>query len=163
VQVIELETEIAAPPKRCFLLSLSIDLHMESTQYTGEQAIAGVTSGLIGLNETVTWRARHFGVMLTHQTLITAYEEPHHFRDVMTQGMFRSFEHDHFFTDIASGHTRMKDVLRFSAPLGWLGLVVESVVLRRYMTNFLEHRNAFIKKTAEAPASEYTRFISIRA
>jgi hypothetical protein len=30
VQLIELETRIAAPPERCFLLSLNIDLHMDS-------------------------------------------------------------------------------------------------------------------------------------
>jgi hypothetical protein len=53
VQIIELETEIAAPPERCFLLSLSIDLHMESTAPTRERAIAGVTRGIIGPGQTI--------------------------------------------------------------------------------------------------------------
>ncbi len=64
---IELSTHINAPIERCFDLARSIDLHMESTKQTGEQAIAGRTSGLIGLGETVTWRAKHLGVW---QTLI---------------------------------------------------------------------------------------------
>jgi len=34
MQTIVVETEIAAPVERCFLLSLSIDLHTESTAQT---------------------------------------------------------------------------------------------------------------------------------
>jgi hypothetical protein len=40
-------TLIHAPVGRCFNLSRSIDLHKASTARTGEQAIAGVTAGLI--------------------------------------------------------------------------------------------------------------------
>jgi hypothetical protein len=59
---IELATSIAAPIERVFDLARSIDLHMKSTSRTGERAIAGTTSGLIGLGQGVTWRARHFGI-----------------------------------------------------------------------------------------------------
>jgi hypothetical protein len=59
---IELTTHINAPIGRVFDLSRSIDLHMESTKKTGEKAIAGKTSGLIELGETVIWRAKHFGI-----------------------------------------------------------------------------------------------------
>ncbi len=48
----ELTTQINAPIERCFDLARSIDLHIESTKQTGEQAIVGCTSGLIGLGET---------------------------------------------------------------------------------------------------------------
>lgn len=58
--VIYLEPFIDAPIEKCFDLARSIDLHMESTKHTGETAIAGKTSGIIELNETVTWRAKHF-------------------------------------------------------------------------------------------------------
>jgi hypothetical protein len=58
---IELHTEIDAPIERVFDLARSIDLHMLSTSHTNEKAIAGKTSGLIGLGEWVTWRAKHLG------------------------------------------------------------------------------------------------------
>ncbi len=51
MQLIQLETKIATPPERCFLLSLNIDLHMQSTEQTSEVAIAGVTHGIIGPGE----------------------------------------------------------------------------------------------------------------
>ncbi|WP_344227165.1 hypothetical protein [Microbacterium binotii] len=47
--------------ERLFDQSLSIDAHIESMARSGERAIAGVTSGLIGLGETVTWSARQSG------------------------------------------------------------------------------------------------------
>src|SRR5882672_3399450 len=59
---IELTTPISAPIERCFDLSRSIDLHVASTHGTGERAIAGVTTGLIGLDETVTWKGRPLGL-----------------------------------------------------------------------------------------------------
>jgi ligand-binding SRPBCC domain-containing protein len=159
VQLIQLETTIAAPPERCFLLSLNIDLHMQSTDRTREVAIAGTTRGIIGPNETVTWRDRHFGFMLTHQSLISKYNRPNHFKDIMLHGMFKSFEHDHFFERTPDGNTLMRDELRFTAPLGPLGYVAEALVLRRYLTNFLEERNVTIKRIAESIPSVWEQFI----
>jgi ligand-binding SRPBCC domain-containing protein len=148
VQTIHIETPIAAPPERCFLLSLSIDLHMDSTAPTSERAIAGVT-GLIGNGESVTWQGRHFGLMLQHTSKITRYEPPTFFQDVMTAGIFKSFEHDHRFLE-QDGNTVMTDELRFSAPLGPLGLIAEKLVLRGYLTRFLRERNEIIKQNAES-------------
>jgi len=152
MQTIVVETEIAAPVERCFLLSLSIDLHTESTAQTGERAIAGVTHGLIGLGETVTWQGRHFGLVLTHETQITKYDRPSQFQDVMVKGAFRSFVHDHFFETDAHGGTRMRDELRSAAPLGVLGRLAEKLVLRRYLRRFLVERNGAIRRAAESDA-----------
>jgi ligand-binding SRPBCC domain-containing protein len=149
VQRIQLETRIAAPAARCFLLSLSIDLHVDSTASTRERAIAGVTTELIGVGESVTWRGRHFGFMLSHTSRITRYEPPVFFQDVMTAGKFRSFEHDHRFHE-QGGQTMMQDELRFSALLGIFGLAAEKLVLRNYLTRFLRERNEFVKKIAES-------------
>jgi ligand-binding SRPBCC domain-containing protein len=159
MQRITLETRIAAPIERCFLLSLSIDLHIESTAPTGEQAIAGVTGGLIGPGETVTWRGRHFGVMLTHKTLITHYDKPHHFQDVMIKGMFKHFEHDHFFTTTAANETLVRDELVFAAPLGPLGWIAETLVLRSYLRKFLTDRNAVIQRVAQSTDERWRKYL----
>src|SRR5215469_15070808 len=101
MQTIRLETRIAAPIELCFLLSLSIDLHMDSTAPTRERAIAGVTHGLIGPGESVTWEGSHFGFRLRHTSRIVSYEPPTFFCDEMTQGMFKSFRHEHHFSELA--------------------------------------------------------------
>jgi len=109
--------------------------------------VAGVTTGLIGNGESVTWRGRHFGLMLQHTSKITQYEPPTFFQDVMIAGLFKSFEHDHRFQE-KNGETVMKDELRFSAPFGVLGLMAERLVLRNYLTCFLLERNKVVKQVA---------------
>jgi ligand-binding SRPBCC domain-containing protein len=158
VQTIIIETKIAAPPERCFLLSLSIDLHKESTAQTSERAIAGVTSGLIGPNQTVTWQGRHFGFMLQQETLISQYTRPTHFQDIMLRGMFRSFIHDHYFDLQPDDTTLMRDELRFAAPLGPLGWIAENIVLRGYLTGFLTERNKLIQQVVESPEAIWGKY-----
>lgn len=147
--VIELVTSIAGPVERVFDLARSIDLHTHSTSGTGECAIAGVTSGLIGPGQEVTWRARHFGVWQSLTFRIIAFERPTHFADVMLRGAFRRMEHHHHFEQ-AGGGTTMRDVFRFQSPFGVLGHVADSLVLTRYMRSFLIERTRIIKATAES-------------
>ena len=142
-------TLIHAPLERCFDLSRSIDLHKTSTARTGEQAIAGVTSGLIDLGEEVTWRARHLGVWQEMTSRITAFNRPAYFQDTMVRGAFRSFQHDHSFAQRSDGLTEMRDVLRFAAPLFILGRLAE-IPLKPYLRRFLQERNALLKQTAES-------------
>jgi len=159
VQTIRLETRIAAPVERCFLLSLSIDLHVDSTRPTRERAIAGVTSGLIGAGESVTWEGTHFGLRLRHTSRIVAYEPYRFFCDEMTAGAFKSFRHEHFFDEDGDG-TLMRDVLEFAASLGLLGVIAERVVLHGYLRRFLAERNAVIQHAAES--DEWRRFLAGR-
>jgi ligand-binding SRPBCC domain-containing protein len=153
---IELSTRIAAPIERVFDLARSIDLHMASTDWTAERAIAGVTHGLIGAGQEVTWRGRHFGIMVRHTSLITIYERPTHFQDVMVRGMFKSFQHDHFF-EASEDATIMKDQMEFVAPLGLLGSLAERIALENHLRNLLERRNACIRRVAES--EQWKKFV----
>lgn len=149
--VIELVTPIAAPIERVFDLARSIDLHADSASGTGERAVAGVTSGLIGPGDEVTWRARHLGVWQLLTVRITAFERPTHFVDAMTRGAFRRMEHRHDFEPSAGG-TVMRDRFAYEAPLGFLGRWAEALFLDRYLRSFLVDRNRTVKATAESDA-----------
>jgi len=151
---IELKTEIRAPLEICFDLARSIDLHMEGTEQTGEKAVAGVTSGLIGMGEEVTWRAKHFGVWQNLTSKITAFDRPVHFRDTMQKGAFKRFDHDHYF-EHASGITVMTDVFDFESPLGVLGLIADNLVLKSYLERMLKEKNEVLKKAAESCPEKY--------
>jgi len=148
---IVLTTLIHAPLERCFDLSRSVELHVASTRQTGERAVGGVTSGLLGLGEDVTWSARHFGVRQTLTSRISAFDRPRHFRDSMVRGAFRRFDHDHFFA-ARGDDTEMRDVFDFESPLGPLGRLVDALVLERYLRRLLERRNEEIKRVAESDA-----------
>lgn len=145
---IRLITPVAASVERCFDLSRDIDLHVRSMVHTGERAVGGRTSGLIGPDEFVTWRGRHFGLVLEHTSRITAFDRPHHFQDSMVVGRFQRFVHDHFFEAQGSG-TVIRDLLEFEAPFGWVGRLTESMFLKRHLIRLLAQRNAAIKRVAE--------------
>ncbi|MEO8027459.1 MAG: cell division protein, partial [Bryobacteraceae bacterium] len=92
-------TVISAPIARCFDLARSVEVHLAGNIHCGESAIAaaGVTSGLIGLSEQVTWHAKHFGVWHNLTSEIVALQPPEYFRDRMVRGPFKSMVHDHYF------------------------------------------------------------------
>lgn len=146
--LIKLHTEINAPIERCFDLSRSIDLHKISTSQSHEEAIAGRISGLIQLYETVTWRARHFGLWRTLTTKITACRPYEMFVDEMTEGDFKSIYHRHTFTK-RGDKTIMKDEFSYESPFGWIGKIFNLLVLNSYMKELLSKRNTIIKEYAE--------------
>jgi ligand-binding SRPBCC domain-containing protein len=148
----EVETTIRAPAALCFDLSRDLDLHLKSMERSGERAVAGRTSGLIGLGEEVTWEARHFGLKHRHCSRITAFAPPAHFRDSMVRGRFQRFEHDHYFAE-REGLTVMRDVVEFASPLGLLGRLVDVLFLSRYLRRLIAARNQVIKAAAEGAAA----------
>ncbi len=153
--VVKLEelTVIHAPIRRCFDLARSVEVHLAGNVHSGEAALAmaGVTSGLIGMAQHVTWRARHFGVWQNLTSEITVMDRPTYFQDTMIQGIFQFMKHDHFFRPLSPDETEMKDVFWFAAPLPVLGRLAEIAFLRRYMHALLRERNAVLKEIAESP------------
>lgn len=228
--LIHLITSIKAPIQVVFDLSRSIDFHQESVSKTREKAVAGRTSGLIELGETVTWEAFHLGVKQQLTTKITAMvqnrplsdlishpecsnlctsilisshpeclnwrpsilssqaqktqgaslsvskgamrftqctssnvskgaKSGYYFVDEMVKGVFKSIKHEHLFYEekdcvvslqsTRSDLTVMVDLFHFEAPLGILGKLANVLFLKRYMTHFLNVRNAAIKEAAE--------------
>ena len=146
--VIQLETFIKADQKIVFDLARSIDLHQVSTAHTNERAIAGKISGLIELNEWVTWEAKHFGIVQKLSSKITAMIYPDYFVDEMVSGAFKSFKHQHIFK-AKGGETIMTDVFDYVSPYGILGKLADWLFLKQYMRDLLVQRNNVIKEHAE--------------
>lgn len=148
--IIKLECIINAPRDRVFDLARSIDLHQISAGNTNERAVAGRISGLIELNETVTWRAKHLGVYQHLTAKISAFDRPNHFTDEMVSGAFKRFKHKHIFESRPDGTTLMIDLFDYTAPFGILGKLADVIFLEAYMAGFLRHRNKVIKDFAES-------------
>ena len=145
---IHLSTKIKAPIQTVFDASRNIDIHQLSASKSNEKAIAGVTFGLINLNETVTWRGKHFGFYLTHKSRITAMTLYEYFIDEMEEGKFKSFRHKHFFEEI-KGNTTMIDELQYETPFGVFGKLFDLFFLKKHLTVFLLERNKVLKTVSE--------------
>ena len=145
---IKITTVIKSDIKSVFDQSRNIDFHQKSTVHTNEEAIDGKTSGLIEMNESVTWRAKHFGIYQKFTSQITAFQSPLYFVDEMTKGAFKDFRHEHHFKSTALG-TQMIDVLNFNSPFGLLGKIIDALVLKKYLKNLLISRNNMLKEELE--------------
>ncbi len=154
---IHLSLTIAAPQQRVFNLSRSVEMHTASTQHTGERVVAGRMTSLFELGDTVTWRAKHFGIWQELTSGITEMQPYSYFVDEMVKGAFHSFRHEHRFTAIDANTTVMEDVFEYRSPLGILGTLADKVFLEKYMTNLLQRRNECIKAIAEG--EEWQRYL----
>ncbi len=158
--IIKLEIQINAPVERVFDLARCIDLHEATMSKHKEKAISGVTKGLIGMGESVTWEATHFGIKQKLTSKINAFERAKYFRDSMVKGTFRRFDHDHFFEQ-SGDQTLMKDVFDYDLPLGILGKIADALFLEKYMREMLAGRNRLIKKIAES--DDWRKFLKAEA
>jgi ligand-binding SRPBCC domain-containing protein len=150
---IELTTLIEAPVETCFQLSLSIDLELKAAKAHDIRAVSGVTSGVINAGQRVGWKTKQFGITVSHVSEITGFRRPLFFQDSMVKGIFRSFQHDHFFQSLGANKTEMRDSLRFSMPFWLMGAISEKLIIRSRMSQLLLLRNSLIRETAEAMTS----------
>src|SRR6202012_2872519 len=133
---IHLTTFIAAPADKVFDLSRSINLHKISMQEANEEAVAGVTTGLINENETVTWKAKHLLKTRLYTSKITSMQAPVMFVDEMVKGDFKSFRHQHYFKQIENG-TILIDIVEFESPYGFIGRMLNKLMLKKYVEKLL--------------------------
>ncbi|HEX9929887.1 MAG TPA: SRPBCC family protein [Pyrinomonadaceae bacterium] len=146
---IVLETQINASSEICFDLMRDIRLHTETTAKMKEKAIGGITSGKIGLGQTVTFEGVHFGIRQRLTVKVVEFERPRLFVDEMTEGVFKSFKHIHEFFPNEKG-VLMRDTLVWTAPLGFLGKIADKVFLENHLRKLVMKRNLKLKEIAEA-------------
>lgn len=144
VATFTLVTECPADATTMFDISLDIDAHVASMSRFRESAVGGTTTGRIGLGETVTWRARHFGIWFTMTSKITALDQPRRFVDEQLSGPFKAFAHEHHFEDVP-GECRMTDTIVVASPL--FGALAEALVLVPYLRRLIRRRNAVLLST----------------
>lgn len=145
---IKLTTHYFAPIETVFNTNRDIDIHQKNASKTNEVAIAGITSGLINKGETVTWKGKHFGMYLTHQSIISEMVFPTYFIDEQLIGHFKLFKHQHFFVQ-KENHVEVTDVLEYKTPYGIFGQLFDTLFLKKHLTNFIIHRNTILKELAE--------------
>ena len=146
---IHLTTFIAAPRERVFDLSRSVELHKASMKRFDEKVVDGTISGLMNLDDTVTWTAKHFFKQRRLKGRITKFLRPEYFVDEQVEGDFKMMKHEHYFKEVDNG-TIMIDQFHFETPFGLFGKIINKIFLEKYMKELLTERNRIIKEVAES-------------
>ncbi|MGQ5262829.1 SRPBCC family protein [Micromonospora sp. ZYX-F-536] len=146
---IELTTDVQAALETVFYACLDVEMHAESMEGSAERAVGGVTTGRLTSGDAVTWEARHFGLPWRMTVRITDYRQPHGFTDEQIRGPFGRWRHEHSFTPnrVDSSATLMRDVIDFTAPMGPVGGLLASLILRPYLQRLIARRNAYLAAT----------------
>jgi len=145
---IRLTTWVNAPVERCFLLATRRDFP-SSSHANGAHA---ASQGSLVVGDQLSWKAGN----RSYVSRIDAMRPYSYFREVMVEGIFSHFEHDHHFARMDDG-TRVRDEIRFSTRLGPLGRIFEMTMLRAALGRMLISRNSELKRLAES--SEWKRYV----
>jgi ligand-binding SRPBCC domain-containing protein len=146
---IVVETRIAAPIELCFDLARDVETHLKTSSSTGERAVAGKTSGLLDLGDTITFEAVHFGIRQRLTSRIVEFERPRRFVDEMVKGAFASLRHVHEFV-VDGASVLMRDTLTWRSPLGLLGVVADKLFVEGHMRAFMVKKQSELKRYAES-------------
>ncbi len=85
------------------------------------------------------------GIPLKWVTEIDKVNAPFVFTDKQLKGPYALWEHTHFFTEIAGG-VRMRDEVKYSLPLGRLGILAHSLLVRRKLKAIFNFRERVLKQ-----------------
>jgi ligand-binding SRPBCC domain-containing protein len=85
------------------------------------------------------------GIPVRWQTEISDVEENYSFTDQQLTGPYKVWKHTHTFTVKEDG-VLMTDVIQYELPLGWLGKIVEKIIVRDKIKSIFEYRKHILNK-----------------
>ncbi|NJB66616.1 ligand-binding SRPBCC domain-containing protein [Desulfobaculum xiamenense] len=86
------------------------------------------------------------GIAVDWVTEITHVVEPKLFVDEQRFGPYRFWHHQHHF-ERKNGGTHMMDIVNYALPLGWLGDIIESLIVRPRLRAIFEFRKDALECT----------------
>ena len=91
----------------------------------------------------IEYRLRLHGLPLRWVSLIERWEEGHGFVDRQLRGPYRLWRHHHQFTEV-DGATRVEDRIQYALPLGRVGSLVGTPIVRRDLARIFDYRRAAV-------------------
>ena len=85
------------------------------------------------------------GIPLSWVTEITHVQEPNYFVDEQRFGPYALWHHKHFFKEIKGG-VEMTDLVHYALPLGFLGRIANSLIVRKQLDTIFEFRSAKLQE-----------------
>lgn len=85
------------------------------------------------------------GIPVRWKTEISNVREKHSFTDLQLTGPYKVWKHTHTFATKEDG-VLMTDVIQYELPLGWLGKIVEKIIVRDKIKSIFEYRKNILNK-----------------
>ncbi|TRX39269.1 SRPBCC family protein [Flavobacterium restrictum] len=85
------------------------------------------------------------GLKLSWMTIITDVKENSYFIDEQRFGPYALWHHKHFFEATPNG-TKMTDVVHYALPLGFLGRILNTLVVKNKLNEIFDYRTKTVDK-----------------
>lgn len=79
-------------------------------------------------------------------TEITQVKDKEFFIDEQRFGPYKMWHHEHFFEELSSSKTLMKDKISYKIPFGILGHLAQSIFIKKQLKSIFEHRFNTLEK-----------------
>ena len=89
------------------------------------------------------------GLPMRWVSRIEQWDPPHQFVDVQVRGPYRLWEHTHRFVAVEGG-VEMTDTVRYSLPLGLLGVAINYLLVARDLRSIFDYRASRIQRLITA-------------
>lgn len=86
------------------------------------------------------------GFPMRWKTRIESWQPPHRFVDTQLRGPYKLWHHTHEFIALDGNRTQMKDIVRYQVPLGWLGLLMDKLIVNRDIRSIFAFRQTEIER-----------------
>ncbi len=78
------------------------------------------------------------------ETEIGEVDAPFKFMDKQLKGPYALWEHTHLFEEVPGG-VKMTDVVSYALPLGWLGMLMHNIVVKKKLEEIFTYREKVVK------------------
>ena len=85
------------------------------------------------------------GIKIAWVTIITVSKENDYFIDEQRFGPYSLWHHKHFFEATENG-TKMTDIVHYALPLGYLGRIMNTLVVRQKLKSIFDYRRNKIEE-----------------
>ena len=96
----------------------------------------------MGVGTTIDYRLKMHGFPMRWRSLISAWEPPFRFVDEQVRGPYSFWHHEHTFAE-QDGGTRIRDVVDYGVPGGWL---INTLFVQRDLRNIFRYRTEQMQK-----------------
>ena len=93
----------------------------------------------------IDYTIRLMGFPVHWRTLITKYNPPYEFVDEQIKGPYLFWHHTHTFKAV-NGGSEIKDKVKYSIPMGYLGQFIHKIWIKKDLEKIFEYRKAVIDK-----------------
>ncbi|MEM6884359.1 MAG: hypothetical protein AAF571_04950 [Verrucomicrobiota bacterium] len=146
---------IHAPRWLCFEMIRNVDVHAAAVPEIHARAESGRQHGSLHLGEYTEWSARYFRVRFQITMEVTGFDWPVRYDETNRPGLFRVFRHRYSLMAVNENQTVLRDQMEFETGWGWLGRLMDRLILAPRLRRALETRMDHLKAWSEDDSWQY--------